>query len=164
MLVEVCKKNKDWFLKNNVDIQLYGRNSGNGLDQLEKMINKDDVSSIIKINNAVYEDEKKQILKNAYLFIQVSRHEGQPMGIIEALCFGIPCIVTYGTSFGEFVRDNKCGLACEFNSEDVFKKIKIMFDTNMRNNCSKNAIKIRKQFDWNIIIIDLIKKYNDLMK
>ena len=166
LLVEICNKNKEWFRNNKVCIELYGRDSLNGLEILRNEISKNNLEDILKLNDAIYSDKKKKILEKSYAFIQISRHEGQPMGIIEALAYGLPCIVTNGTSFGEYVNNNKCGYGSGFNSEEIFKNIKKLYDEkNIRNEMSKNAIECsKKDFDWNNIIDNLIKNYEKIIK
>lgn len=44
------------------------------------------------------------VLLQTDLFIQTSRHEGMPMGLLEALSIGVPCLVTVGTSLGHIIK------------------------------------------------------------
>ena len=65
------------------------------------------------MNHEISGEEKVQKLLESDVFIQTSRHEGMPMGILEAMSYGVPCAVTDGTNLGEFIKDNKCGWNCE---------------------------------------------------
>lgn len=164
MLVMICSKYHEWFKKNNIHFNLYGRDSLNGVDKLRSLISKNGVEDTIIINDAIYGQEKEKVLLNAYAFIQLSRHEGQPMGIIEALSYGLPCIVSYGTSFGEYVNNNDCGLGCLFDEKEIFSKIKEMFENKEKRNLqSKNAYAcVKRDFDWKIIVSNLIKEYKEV--
>ena len=112
LLVETCRKYKDEFRKKNITIDLYGSSDSNSrsLQKLKAIIDKNGLSDIISLNGPVYGKDKAKVLLEHQFFIQVSRHEGQPMGIIEALMYGLPCVVTEATSFGDFCEDNKCGI------------------------------------------------------
>ena len=164
LLVKICAKHKNWFVDNNVVINLYGRDSENSIDKLKKMIEEKEVEGIIILNEAIYGKQKEQVILDSYAFIQLSRHEGQPMGIIEALSYGLPCIVTYGTSFGEYINNNNCGYGCNFDADEIFSKIKVMYeDKTKRNIQSENAYKIvRSEYDWKKIISKLIEEYKNL--
>ena len=164
LLLLICKNNKKWFKENNVKIELYGRDSLNGMSQLKKLVDKYDLNEILTINNSVFGKEKEKILLNSYCFIQLSRHEGQPMGIIESLSYGLPCIVTKGTAFGEYVNENDCGFGCLFDANDIFDKIKYIYNNKSERNIqSKNAIKsIKKDFDWDNIISKLVEEYKEV--
>ena len=165
LLIKTIAKNKAWFLSNGINLQMYGRSSGNGFIQLKKLISSCKVADVIKINDAVYGEEKKKILLDSYAFIQVSRHEGQPMGIMEALSHGIPCIVTYGTSFGDYINTYKCGIGIDFNEHDLIKAIKRIYtNSDFRDECSKNTIVVERHFEWNSVIERTLEQYKNLIK
>ena len=161
MLVKVCSNNASWFRNNKVKVQLYGRTSGNDLKKLEKIVEFNKIDDILIINGPVYKDDKRNILNKAYGFIQISRHEGQPMGIVEALALGIPCIVTSGTTFAEFVNHNNCGIGVSFDEIEIFDAIKKIYSSNdIRNSYSINAIDAtKKYFSWDKIISKLLDDY-----
>lgn len=165
LLLKTINTNKEWFEKNNVKIDLYGRASGNGIVEIKKYIEKYSLNEIVSINDAIYGEEKETLLLNAYTFIQVSRHEGQPMGIMEALAYGLPCIVTYGTNFGKYVNDNECGIGIEFSEQQLFDAIKQMYNNeNIRNEYSNNCEIIIKDYEWKNVTKALIHKYKRIIK
>lgn len=164
LIVNTVVENKKWFIDNNVKILLYGRNTGNGYENLYKMIEKNDISSILVLNDAIYGDDKKKLLLESYAFLQVSRHEGQPMGILEALSFGVPCIVTYETSFGNYVNRNQCGIGINFDSKELFSAIeRIVFDRDFRNKCAFNSNIVEKDYNWENVINNCLKEYKELL-
>ena len=87
-----------------------------------------------------------------------------PMGIIEAMGFGLPCIVTEGTNFSNFISENDCGFACSYETDDIFNKIKrIINDIDKRNKMSLNAeMFVKRQYDMNKIINNLLNEYKKL--
>ena len=164
LLIDVCKNNAAWFRKNKVRVLLYGRDSVNTRDELAAEINRADIADIMQINGELYGREKETVLTNSYAFVQVSRHEGQPMGIMEALSYGLPCIITYGTSFGEYVNENKCGIGINFNKDELFAAIKTMFeDEKLRNKYSKNTKVVKKDFSWSQVAEKCIDEYQGLL-
>ena len=164
LLVEVCAKYKSFFEKNKITFELYGRDSENGIKELESLIEQNNIKNIINMHGPVFEDTKKEVLNKAFAFIQLSRHEGQPMGIIEALAYGVPCIITYETSFGKYVESHKCGYGCNFSVDDVMEQIKKIVDIKdyegLSYNASQNA---NKDFDWEHIIKKLITEYKTMI-
>ena len=165
MLFNVCRLNEDWFRQNKVRVLLYGRSTNDDVNILQKMIINAGIEDVLVINDAVYGKDKKSILESAFAFIQTSRHEGQPMGIIEALSYGLPCIVTRGTTFKDIVNDNSCGIGVEFDEKMIFTAIeKITRKSVSRENMSENAIElIKNNFLWDKIIDDLLKKYEEII-
>lgn len=165
VIADICHKNAKWFRDNKVKVMLYGRASKNGVEELKELVSKKNISDIMVINGPIYGNEKEKILSDCYGFLQTSRHEGQPMGILEALSVGVPCIVTFGTSFGEYVNDNNCGYGVNFDSNEIFKKIKKLYDD--KANRDLLATNARKQciedFEWTKIIDITCEEYKELI-
>lgn len=166
LIIDMVGNNLKWFKENDVIINLYGRiTSNNTMIEMKKIINKNNATDIVRVNDAIYGEEKVKVLNNSYAFIQTSRHEGQPMGIIEAMSYGVPCIVTTGTSFSDIVNLNKCGFGVEFDINELFEAIKkISNDINLRNQMSNNSFNYaKKAYDWSIIKENITKEYKLLV-
>ncbi len=165
LLANICKNNKDWFINNNIKIQLFGRTSGNDMDLLKELINKLEIEDVLKVNGPLYGKDKEEMLLRSYAFIQTSRHEGQPIGILEALSYGVPCVVTYGTSFGEYINENHCGLASEFDENEVFENIKkLVSNEELRKSLSSNAYNcVNKDYDWTKVIEKTTNEYKKII-
>jgi len=148
LLTDAFIEIKDWCRENNVVLELYGPIEGEnlGLEDLKTKIKNADCLDIIKINGAVYNEEKQKKLEEAQVFIQTSRNEGQPMGIMEALSRGMPCVVTYGTNFGEYCNQNKCGIGVAFEKSELIKAVKEIYNNKeYRELCRKNAAENAKR-------------------
>lgn len=164
LIINTVKDNRKWFLDNCVKIVLYGRNSGRGYDKISKLICNNDLNEVIELNGEIYGIDKRKELLQSYCFVQVSRHEGQPIGIMEALSYGLPCIATFGTKFGNLINKYNCGIGIEFDRNQFFYAIKKMYtDENFRNICSKNALKFIKKYDWREVIDKCLDEYKELL-
>ena len=161
LLIEAFSHIKDYLISNNVKVQLYGRDTTDKSRDIENIINNYGLSKIISVNGPVFSTQKTEALKNSTLFIQTSRHEGQPMGIIEALSYGIPCIVTQETSFGTEVNIHKCGIGVNCDSNEISKAISTLLSKNVDlKEYSKNAIAlVNKKYLWGGIARSTIRDY-----
>jgi glycosyltransferase involved in cell wall biosynthesis len=132
---------------------------------LEELVKTNDVGDVVKLHGAVTGDEKKEILLNADLFIQTSRFEGMPLGILEALSYGLPCLVTRGTTLGEKIEEGKCGVMAETNTESVAAKLIQMIDSkDSYNEMSVNAVKfVDSNFSWSAVAKDTVRQYSELL-
>ena len=110
--------------------------------------------------------EKENVLLDTDIFIQTSRLEGMPMGILEAMSYGIPCLVTEGTTLGGFISENHCGWHCATNAKSVADTLMLAInEVNKLYEFSNNArIATEKTFSWNTIAIDTIKNYTQFAK
>jgi glycosyltransferase involved in cell wall biosynthesis len=88
-----------------------------------------------------------------------------PMGILEAMSYGLPCLVTRGTSLGELIEKYDAGWVCETNSESIANCI-------MRCIQEKELFKIKGQnvrrlikenFTWEKVARETIDKYKELI-
>ncbi|KWW35845.1 MAG: glycosyl transferase group 1 protein, partial [bacterium F083] len=124
------------------------------------------VSDVCFVNDAVFKEKKYEILKNASVFIQTSRSEGQPVGIIESICCGLPCIVTPGTSFYDYVKENNVGYSCELNPDSIAKAMMESFNNQEGlKEKSNNAKKCgSKDFSWETIEKRTIEIYKKIIE
>lgn len=164
LIADMVAYHKEWFLENKVQIRLYGRDSDNDYIKLARIVEKKSISDVMILGEAAYGDAKKHIMLDAYAFIQPSRWEGQPMGVLDALSYGLPCVVTYETTFGEYVNDNKCGIGIDFDSEELFNAIeKMSEDRKFRDECAKNTIAIERDYDWENVTKKCLSEYRGLI-
>ena len=166
LMIDTFISLKDWCRENKVVLELYGPIDENpDLEALKQKIADADCKDFISVNGPVYGEEKAEKLGRASVFIQTSRNEGQPMGIIEALSFGLPCVVTYGTSFGDYCNKNKCGIGVNFSKEELSTAIKNIFsDKEYFATCQINAVEnMKKDFDVKAVAEDTLKIYKELI-
>ena len=153
ILLESVKKLENWFRKNNIKVYLYGMGREKNVKKIVNMIEKFSIEDIVQMNSAIYGEEKEEVFKKSSIFILTSRWEGCPQAIQEALIRGIPCIVSPGTGFAEYIKENNCGYYTDGSVESTCKMIKKAYDD--RNNLkelSENGINaMLRDFTWDNI-------------
>lgn len=163
MLLKACKLNHEWMKKNNIRLDMYGNGIETGA--IKNIVREYGIDDVCIINGPVFGKEKSKLLSDSNVFIQTSRLEGQPVGIIEALCCGLPCIVTPGTNFCDYVEEKNVGYICDFDEKSIASCMKESFiNRDKLNEKSKNAkINCNKDFNWKSIIKDTMVKYQKLV-
>ena len=78
---------------------------------------------IAQYHGAIFGKDKEDVLHNGDIFIHTSRYEGMPMAIIEALSYGIPCIVTPQTNMSELITQHHAGWVTALDSSEIAKTI-----------------------------------------
>lgn len=119
LLIEAVGNAKEEMKKNNCTLDIYGPDLQGRYKQVEDLIEKYNVNDIVTLHHEIMGEEKKKVLLNSDIFIQTSRHEGMPLGILEALSYGIPCLVTKGTNLGEDIIKYNAGWCAENNSTSI---------------------------------------------
>ncbi len=147
-------------------INIYGPDLNGRLDEVRMLVEDNGVGDIISLLPPVSGEEKENILLDSDIFIQTSRNEGMPMGILEAMIYGVPCIITEGTTLGDVFRAAKCGLVCRNDSESIARALQsIISDPSLLPEMSKNARKTaRDQFSWKKIAQNTVGEYKKLTK
>ena len=107
------------------------------------------LGDMVMLRGEVSGKGKEQVLLDADLFIMTSRFEGHPMGLIEALAYGLPCLITPGTNMAEEIRAADAGWTCEGNVDDI---VKTLLDTLTQKDLlpqkGKNARLLSMHYEW----------------
>lgn len=149
----------------NVHINLYGPDWQGRYAQVEKLISQYGVGEIVTLHHEVSGDKKRKILLDSDIFIQTSRHEGMPMGILEAMGYGIPCLITQGTSLGDITNTYNAGWVAETRLESLVDTLKhAINDMPSFNEKSSNARRlVQENFAWSVIEEATLMKYKSLL-
>lgn len=147
-------------------INIFGPDFKGRYEEVEKLIKQYNIGKIVKLNHELTGINKIKHLLDSDVFLQTSRHEGMPMGILEAMSYGIPCLITKGTSLGDITSKYDAGWVSETTVESIANMIvKAIQERNLLPEKSSNARKlILENFAWSHIVkstIDSYKKYID---
>lgn len=166
LLVEAVNIAKEYLRKNNIKFMLYGPDYRGRRKELETMVKKYELEDIIFLNDPVWKEKKIDKLLEADVFIQTSRSEGQPLGLMEAISVGIPCLVTKETNFGDIIEKNNMGWQANANANDIAKKIIKAYESkNEYPKITKNEVEYAKNnFEWNHVAKETIEKYKMIVK
>lgn len=146
LFIKAVSSIKDFLADNNCKFFIYGPDYKGRYAHIEYLIKNNNVENLIFLSEAVTGEKKEQIILDADIFIQTSRSEGMPTGILEALSYGLPCLVTEGTNLGEIISKNNAGWVAQTNIQSIAQTIKkAVKDKNNPELKSENAIKLIKE-------------------
>ena len=150
--------------RTDVHFSIYGNEDDIHTDKLKYLIRGKE--GIVEYRGGLYGKEKELVMRRANIFILTSPSEGMPMGVLEALSYGIPCIVTPGTNMADVIDNNKAGWVAQYNSTDIKNVIlKAISDYRLNQREYRNAAyEVSKQFSWENVAILSLKEIGKLCK
>ena len=164
-LLKACKLLKD----NNISgirVNLYGVGSNKEVKIIDDYICNNRLNDIVKLNGSIYADKKRKILLKNDVFIQVSRSEGQPLGVIEAMCLGLPVILSEGTGYKKIIDDEHIGICTKTDSLEIYNAM-----VELKNNKDKleyysdNTYRYAvNNYSWSKIVKESLIKYEEIIK
>ncbi len=166
LMLMAISRIKDFCHTNNIKLAIYGPDILGRKKFLEELVRKYEIHDIVDLNDPVIGDFKKAVLLESDLFIQTSRFEGLPLGVLEALSYGLPCIVTKGTNLVEDIVGYNAGYDAGNNkAEQIAETIKFAVNDRMNwHEKSKNAVGlVTIKYDWRIVAQSVVCNYNKLI-
>ena len=166
LMIEGISLIKNELRDNGATFSIYGPDYRGRYANIEKLIEQFDVSDIVSLNKEISGDEKVNALLEADVFIQTSRFEGMPLGVLEAMSYGLPCLVSRGTSIGAEVDEHKAGWMCEVDAESIAAAIlKSIKEKDVFVQYGQNAVSlVKNKYSWDVIARETICKYKEIIE
>ena len=150
--------------RSDVHFSIYGNEDDIHTERLKKAIKGKE--SIVEYCGGLYGDKKDEVMRKANIFILTSPSEGMPGGVLEALSYGVPCIVTLGTNMAETIKNFHAGWCCKYDADDIAKTI-----IDALEDYKKNQYKYRQKaklagstFSWENVAIQSIHVYKEILR
>lgn len=165
LLFDAIKKKERFLRENDCRFRLFGPDYRGRFDAVKTMVRERKIEDLVDLQHEILGDEKKAALLDADIFIQTSRHEGMPMGILEAMSFGLPCLVTDGTSLGKDITETRAGWAAETSAEAIAECIvKAVKDRSHWSELGRNGRStVEKRYVWDVVASDAVSNYRKLL-
>ena len=165
LMMEAIAQEQTCLRESGFILNMYGPDQENTVVQLNDMLDKFGIADIVKFNGSVVGAEKEKVLLATDVFIMTSRFEGHPMGLIEALSYGIPCVATLGTNISEEIQKYGAGWKAENNVESVCSSLqKMVAEKSVLSEKSKEAVRLADEFSWDKIAVQSSEMYKDIIE
>lgn len=137
---------------------------GDGVDKtrLEKLVEKEELGDAVKFLGRVLPPDLYELYKIGDLFATASEIETQGIVLIEAAATGLPIIAVDKGAVSEVCHTGENGYLCQPGSVDEISEamIKILTDGKLREEFSKNSVKIAAEHDFERTLDKFINIYN----
>lgn len=154
-LLDGISDNSEMLRSSGFTLDVYGplRNYGySKVDDIIHNIERNNIGDIVRLKGEVSGQAKKQALMNSDLFILTSRTEGLPMGLVEALSFGLPVLVTPGTNMSKQIENNNCGWICQSTAQSVGNALcDIVNSKKLLTEKGENSYLFAQQNTWDVL-------------
>lgn len=165
LLLSAINLSKDLMRTTNTTLTIHGPNEDPSREELKKLIESYQISDLVSLEGEVWGEEKEKAFLSSDYFIQTSRSEGMPMGLLEALAHGLPVIVTDGTGFSDIVSEKQCGFGCKTTKEDIALAMKqAIINRDGYQTLSENARRlIEDNFEEKKVAEQTVMTYRNLL-
>lgn len=132
-------------------------------EMFEKFISDSDDN--VFFHGPVDGDLKEDAFLKADVFLLTSRYEGMPMSVLEALSYGLPCLITPQTNMESVIIKGGCGWLTSTDSDNITEAlIRAMRDYSYQSNkYIENALKAASGYTWDAICKYSIDYYSSII-
>lgn len=144
-------------------IDVYGPKNEDA-KKLEQLITVYQLGDIISLKGEIAGKAKENAILDSDVFILPSRFEGHPMGLVEALAYGLPCVVSRGTNMREEIEAADAGWTCDGTTDSLVRALlDVVNERNLFKKKSENAISLAKNYDWDVLAKKFHEKLEELI-
>lgn len=149
VLIEACSQIQNELRAANFSLCFYGPRKYQH-DLIQQTIIEKGVQDFLSMGGEITGKAKEDLLLDSDLFVLTSRFEGHPMGLIEALAYGVPAIVTPGSNMANEIREADAGWTSnDATVEEITKMLRqVIAERKHLQEKSRNAIELAKPYDW----------------
>jgi UDP-glucose:(heptosyl)LPS alpha-1,3-glucosyltransferase len=142
------------------DYQLLVIGHDKNLGGLQKHVNQLQANQRIKVLGPQH--DVKKYLASADIFCLPSSYDSFPNAALEALCCGLPIIITDAVGLADAVRAKSAGVICNKEAKSITLAIEHCWEN--LNAYSENALKLSKKYDISIANEKWLNLYNQLLE
>lgn len=147
-------------------IDIYGPDIEGRFAHLQALVADAAVEDVVKLHHEIVGREKIKTLLKADAFVQTSRFEGMPLGILEALSYGVPCIVSEGTTLGKKIEKAGAGWNAGNTVASIASAVQKCLEARQEwSTKGANARQfVQQTYAWENIMEETIRQYKALLK
>jgi len=132
-------------------LRLHGRRSEDSPEDVERIARASGLADVVAVGGEIGESEKVDFFRRAAAYVHPSRWESHSLGLVEALAYGIPSVVSVFCVIASELRGADAAVIVEPTPDGIAQGI----STILRNpqQYSERAVRfVETSLAWNVII------------
>jgi glycosyltransferase involved in cell wall biosynthesis len=164
--IDYCGKGLDLLLdafgqvkgrRSDIHLVLAGPSERDGMQQTQRRVASLKLDCDVTLTGLIEGPDKLAALADADAFLLPSRSEGLSIALLEALCCGLPVLVTDRVGLHEFVAETGAGVVVPVSTAGIQQGLERLLDDDARTAMRGAAsARIRQEFSWDQIAQDLL--------
>jgi glycosyltransferase involved in cell wall biosynthesis len=134
-----------------------------GRNFIESYVKEHGLDDRVEVRGVVHGDEKQNLFQRAALFVHTSRWEGLPLVLIEALAYGVPCLLTPGTNVAREWSQAGCAFETQGLPEEIALALVNLSGRSFENENRAARALASTEYSWSVINKDLKSTYKEVL-
>lgn len=115
---------------------------------LDRIITDLGVMGEVRVVGEVTEDRKVELIRGARCLAFLSRWDGPPRPVREAIALGTPVVVSRGTNLGDIVEAARAGVSVDLRREEVAEALLETQNDEVVKVWERGAVALRSDLSW----------------
>ncbi len=164
LLLEGFALVRDVLIQADAELAIYGPSVGTSEDVLHRMIEQYELAQIVSIKGQVLGEDKVLAFSSADVFILPSRYEGHPVAVLEALSYGLPCLLTPATNMAAEVSRSGAGWEVPPSPSAIADGVRTVIG--QRRDLAARGLAARQlaqRYSWSNVAEQLLREYGSII-
>jgi glycosyltransferase involved in cell wall biosynthesis len=145
-------------------LRIAGQPAGNSTAVLRRHVADLDLSGHVTVLGSVTDSQKWGLLKSARCLAFLSRWDGPPRPIREALAVGTPVMVTPGTNLASLVAEASAGIVVDPRPEDIAQGLEEAASDANTSAWRHGAVRLRDELSWPAVVERYVAGYESTLR
>ena len=145
-----------------VKLSIAGKGDESIVKELECLIRKMGLESIVEFHGEITEEEKVRMLQKTWVCVTASRREGWGITVVEAAACGTPTVAYNVEGLRDSIINGETGLLAPYGDTESLTKlvINVLTDDSLRSRLSQEAVNWSKRFNWDETTRQTLEAFN----
>jgi glycosyltransferase involved in cell wall biosynthesis len=142
-------------------LRTHGKQSEDSLEDVQRIARECGLADIVTVGGQISEGDKADFFRRAAAYVHPSRWESHSLGLVEALAYGIPSVVSIFCAIAPTLRAADAAIVVDPTPDDIARGISTILRSPQAY--SDRAIHfVRTNLAWKAIIEDYLRQIERL--